>query len=213
MTRFIIIRHGESKGNAERAFLGHSDWDMTPKGYLQAQKTADFLNGVNIDAVYSSDLIRAYNTAKPVADRRGLNITTTQELREIFAGLWEGMKFDDIAEVYPKSHKTWMEDVGNAVCDGGESVAHLQERVKAELERIARENNGKTVCVATHATPIRTMLCVWNGLPVEEAKNFKWITNASVTIVDYNDDGSYTIECQGEAEHLESIASEELKNI
>ncbi len=212
MTRLIFIRHGESLGNAQRRFLGHTDWDLSEKGYLQAQRTAEYLDGAQIDVIYSSDLMRAYNTVVPVAQRRGMNIIKDEGLREIWAGKWEGMEFDEIQKAYPEGHKTWMEDLGNAVCADGESVRELQARVKATIERIAAENDGKTVCIGTHATPIRTMLCVWQGLPISEAKNINWVTNASVTIVDYDADGAHLVTA-GYADHLSDICSDKLKNI
>lgn len=213
MTKLVLIRHGESLGNAELVFLGHTDWDLTETGYKQAELTADFLDDMKIDVIYSSDLKRAYNTALPVAKRRNMEIITSKELREIYAGKWEGMKFVDIKETYPENHTRWMTDVGNAFCDGGETVFELQQRVKNELDRIARENEGKTVCIATHATPIRTMLCIWNGLAISEAKNFGWVKNASVTIINYNDDGTYSIVLEAESAHLRDVPSVELKNI
>ena len=155
MTRLIFIRHGESLGNAQRKFLGHTDWDLSERGYIQAQRTSEYLENTHIDAVYSSDLLRAYNTVVPVARQRGLEIVKNTDLREIFAGKWEGMGFDEIQRVYPEGHKTWIEDIGRAVCDGGESVEHLQRRVSSAILRIVEENKGKTVCIGTHATPDR----------------------------------------------------------
>ena len=213
MTKFIVIRHGESLGNAKWVFLGHTDWDLTETGYKQAEKTADYLDGMKIDAIYSSDLMRAYNTVLPIAKRRNMEIIKSEKLREIYAGEWEGMVYTDIEEKYPENHSVWMNDIGNAVCNGGESVKELQIRIKTELERIAKENPNKTICIGTHATPIRTMLCEWNGLPITETKSFSWVQNASVTIVNYNDDGSYTLELQAESAHLKDVPSVKLEHI
>ena len=212
MTRLIFIRHGESLGNAQRRFLGHTDWDLTERGYHQAQKTAEYLKNTHIDVVYSSDLMRAYNTVLPIAKARGIEIIKDEAFREISAGKWEGLGYDEIEQVYPEAHKTWVCDIGNAVCTGGESVLELQTRVRAEIERVARENEGKTVCIGTHATPLRAMICFWRGLPIGETKNVDWVTNASVTVVDY-EDGRATLVSVGEASHLGDDRSDELKNI
>ena len=212
MTRLVFIRHGESLGNAQRRFLGHTDWDLSERGYKQAECTANYLADMHFDAIYSSDLIRAYNTVLPIAKKRGMDIIKDRGLREILAGKWEGMEFDEIQRVYPEGHKTWMEDIGSAVCTDGESVAELQARVKATVERIVAENKDKTVCIGTHATPVRTMLCIWQDLPISEAKNINWVTNASVTIVDYDEKGAHLVTA-GYAEHLSDVCSDELKNI
>ena len=145
MTRLVFIRHGESLGNLQRRFLGHTDWDLTERGYKQAECTAKYLENTHFDAIYSSDLMRAYNTVVPIAKKRGMDIIKEVALREISAGKWEGMGYDEIQMVYPEGHKTWMEDLGSAVCPDGESVVDLQTRVNAAIERIVAENKGKTV--------------------------------------------------------------------
>ena len=81
-TRFIIIRHGQSLGNAKRILLGHTDWDLSDLGREQAVFTARALSGRKIDAVYSSDLLRAYNTVLPEAAERGLEVITEPGLRD-----------------------------------------------------------------------------------------------------------------------------------
>ena len=73
-TRLILIRHGESLGNSKRIILGHTDWDLSELGYRQAALAADALADRKVDAVYSSDLIRAYNTVLPMARSRGLSV-------------------------------------------------------------------------------------------------------------------------------------------
>ena len=87
-TVFYLVRHGQSIGNANREFLGHTNKDLSPFGYLQADRTADFLSDVKIDAIYSSDLIRAYNTALPHAKLRNMEVVPSQNLRELYAGAW-----------------------------------------------------------------------------------------------------------------------------
>ncbi len=212
MTRLVFIRHGESLGNAQRRFLGHTDWDLTERGYKQAECTAKYLENMHFDVIYSSDLMRAYNTVVPIAEKCGMDIIKEVGLREISAGKWEGMGYDEIQIAYPEGHKTWIEDLGNAVCPDGESVLDLQTRVNATVERIVAENKGKTVCIGTHATPVRTMLCIWQKLPITEAKNINWVTNASVTIVDYDENGAHLVSA-GYADHLKDLCSDEIKNI
>ena len=97
-TKLILIRHGQSIGNLTKRFLGHTDLDLSELGYLQANCTAEYLKNEKIDIIYSSDLIRAYNTAVPHAKIRGLDINTSIHLRENFVGEWENMFVDDIIE-------------------------------------------------------------------------------------------------------------------
>lgn len=205
MTEIILIRHGESMGNRKKVFLGHTDWDLTEKGYKQAELTAKYIDKYNIDVIYASDLKRAYNTAAAVAKRRGMEIIKTKEFREIYAGEWEGREYKDINENYPKDRYIWDNDIGNARCTGGESVRELQERVVREFNRIANLHKGKTVLIGTHATPIRVLKCFLLGKDIKYTKEIPWSVNASVTVVDAE---SKRIILDGYSEHLGELLVE-----
>ncbi len=211
MTRFYIVRHGQSEGNATRRFLGHTDLDLTELGHKQGEKTAQYLKDKGIDVIYSSDLIRAYNTAKYLGDLIGIEPIKTQALREIFAGEWEGRELKDILENY-QNYYIWLNDFGNVRCDGGESTLELQKRIEAELIRIAGENEGKTVMIATHAAAIRVMSCIWLGIELSQAKDLSWVTNASVTDVTY-DNGKWIVGSIGYDEHLTGLISKVPPNV
>jgi len=202
MTKIILIRHGESLGNVKRIFLGHTDWDLTEKGYEQARRMAEYIDNYDIDVIYASDLKRAYNTVNEVAKRRNMDIIKTEGFREMFAGDWEGRGFDELDEKFPEDRRLWAEDIGNARCTGGESVRELQERVLKEFYRIAEENKGKTILVGTHATPIRVIKCHILGESIENAQNISWALNASTTVIDVEEN---KIVLDGYAEYLGDI--------
>ena len=101
-----------------------------------------------------------------------------------------------------------MTDIGNSKPTGGESVRALSERVDAAAWKIAAENEGKTVLIATHATPIRALECRWKGLPVTAMKDVRYVKNASVSIVDYDNAAhTTTLITLGEASFLGDIAT------
>lgn len=185
MTTLLLIRHGESLANVEGRFAGHLDAPLSATGQAQAAITAEYIRShYTVDDVYASDLARAFDTGKAVADRFGLPTNPDSDLREIFAGDWEGAVYDELPKQFPASFHTWLTDIGNAVCDGGESVAHLQGRVLTALRRIAAEHDGQTVVVATHATPIRSLQCFCEGKTLDGMKTVPWVSNASVTVVE-----------------------------
>ena len=188
-TRMIFVRHGESEGNKVHAFLGHSDANLSEKGHLQAEKTAEYLKNEKIDAFYSSDLRRAYQTGCHIAGRHGCAPIADEKLREVFAGEWEWKKFEDLLIEYPVSFGIWKENVGEAHPDGGEAVSHLYDRIIKRVWEIARENFGKTVLITSHATPIRALRAYWEGLGAKDMKLFPWASNASVSVCDYFSDG------------------------
>ena len=211
MTKFYIVRHGQSEGNALRKFLGHTDLGLTELGHKQGKKTAEYLKDKGIDAIYSSDLVRAYDTAKYLGDMLGIEPVKSQNLREIFAGEWEGRALTEIIDLY-ENYQIWLNDFGKVRCDGGESTLELQQRIEKELIRIAEENDGKTVMIATHAGAIRVMSCIWLGIDISEAKNVAWVSNSSVTDVTYNN-GKWILGTIGYDEHLTGLISKVPPNV
>lgn len=187
-TTILMVRHGESLGNANREFLGHTNKDLSPLGYKQAQRTAESLSEFNIDAVYASDLIRAHNTALPHAILRGMDVVDSVELREIYAGLWEGERVEDIIEKYPSQFlDEWRAEFGICRIPGGESVPELAERIYKEVYRIASENINKTVLIGSHAAAIRAFFGRISGiLPQKLADTIPFPTNASVSVVNFD---------------------------
>ncbi len=202
MTTLLLIRHGESLANVDGRFAGHLNAPLSETGHAQAAITAEYIHShYTVDAVYASDLARAFDTGKAVADRFYLPTHPDSDLREIFAGDWEGAVYDDLPKQFPLSFHTWLTDIGNAVCDGGESVAHLQERVLTTLRRIAAKHDGQTVVVATHATPIRSVQCHCEGKPLSCMKTVPWVSNASVTLVEC-EQGTLRLLEVGKDDHL-----------
>ena len=183
-TTLIIVRHGESEANGSKRFAGHLDIPLSAKGFKQAELTARYIKeNFHVDAVYASDLQRAYHTALPIAEAFALEVTKTERLREVFAGQWQGQSFDVLETRYAKSYWTWRNDIGNAYTDGGESVAEVSQRVWDAVSEIAQKEDGKTVVIATHATPIRSLLCRVAGWELAKMKDIGWVSNASVSIV------------------------------
>ena len=213
MTKLLIIRHGQSQANLDGRFVGHVDSPLSDLGKQQAEVTADYIvSAHHVDAVYASDLERAFYTGKTVADRLGLPITADPGMREIFAGDWETVKFDTLSTEYGEPYQLWLRDIGLAQCPNGESTADLQRRIVSTLTRIAQENDGKTVVVATHATPIRVFMHHCSGLPLSEMKNIPWVSNASVTTAVY-ENGSFTITEAGHDAHLGDMRTALPKNV
>ena len=170
-TKLIFLRHGESEANFEHRFTGQSNaFGLTARGHAQAEAAAVYLDGEKLDAIVASDLRRAYDTAMHTANRRGMTVTPDTGVREIFAGAWEGQKFEDLPGLYPEDFGVWMNDIGAAVCTDGEAVADLQMRVRAAVEQIVRTHPGQCVLIGTHATPIRAMQCIWQGVPLSEVE-------------------------------------------
>ena len=192
-TRMILIRHGESLGNAKRIILGHTDWDLSDLGRHQATLTAEALADRKVDAVYSSDLLRAYNTVLPMATSRGLAVIPDRGLREQFIGEWEGRSVEDIADSYGDLyHVEWCRHFGTFKAPGGESIVELGERIYRTLVGIAEKNEGRTLIIGLHAAAIRAFWGRMCGIKPEDlADAFPFPTNASYSEIDF-EDGAFT---------------------
>ena len=144
MTTIILVRHGYSVANSKGIFAGHTDVELSQTGVLQAELVCDYVNqNFKVDAVYSSDLQRAFKTVEGIASFNNMQVIPTKEFREIFAGDWEGITFDDIKLKFPNEYETWIKNTGFARCNNGESMQELQTRAYTKLLDIAKQNDGK----------------------------------------------------------------------
>jgi broad specificity phosphatase PhoE len=165
MTTILLARHGETDWNVERRIQGHADTPLNETGRGQAQAMADALAGERIDAVYSSDLLRAHETARIVAERRGLEVTAIRDLRERNFGTWEGLTDDEIFARYPEAATGSWGD--------GETREDMAQRVFEALRRIAETHPEGYVLVVSHGGPLRAVLlhCGVDGTgPIENCR-------------------------------------------
>lgn len=206
MTKFIFVRHGESLGNAMRVLLGHTDLDLSDLGRRQAESTADALANEKIDAIYSSDLLRAYNTAVPHAEKRGIEIIKDREFRELYLGDWEGKSVAKVLEEYGDMYeKDWLANFGTFRCPSGESTLEAGERFYAECLRIAPLHSGETVMITSHAAVLRAFFAKVLGIPPEEiADRLAFPSNASYSEATY-ENGKFSMVRFSVDDHLSDI--------
>ena len=186
-TKLILIRHGQSLGNEKRIYLGHTDLDLSETGKKQAQICADYFADENISAIYSSDLLRAYNTAVPHSVLHGLKINKSERLREVNIGEWEGKVVEEIRERWPHEFDVeWMKLFGSMTPPGGEAVYEAAKRVYSELLSIAKSVEGK-ILVTLHAGVIRAFWCYAQGIePSLWAEHVPFPSNASASFVNFD---------------------------
>ena len=188
MTRLILIRHGQSEANEQNRFAGQTDVPLTDLGRAQAESAARYLAAhEKIDKIYSSDLQRAHNTALPTSVLTGVPIIDAKELREICAGIWEGRAVSEIEVEYAEEFRTWRKDYANARLPGGESVQEVYERVVPYVKRIARENDGLTLLIASHASPVRAVDCNSRGWGWERMSEVPFVNNSAISIFEYDE--------------------------
>ncbi len=193
VTTLIFVRHGQSESNLAKVFTGQTDTLLTPLGHKQAENTAQFLKDYPITHIYASDLTRVIQTAEPTARMHGLPIVPDRALREIYAGEWEGKPYSALRESYPESYRVWLEDVGRARPDGGESIVELAARIYAEVDRLVEKHRGECIALFSHAMPARALGCRWFGYAPKDMAQVKGCANASVSVVEYGDDGTFRV--------------------
>jgi len=182
MVRLILIRHGETDYSSQSRYCGFSNPPLNNKGIWQSKKLAAKLKEVRIDKVYSSDLIRAYETAKIIFGDN--SIEKTMDLREMNFGLFEGLKYEQIIEKYPELYIDWIDNPEKVKTPNGEGLVALNKRVEKRLSFILSQHKGKTLAVVTHSGPIRVVLC--KALKFE-LKMFRQIEQelGALNIIDY----------------------------
>lgn len=153
-TRVLLIRHGQSQGNAERRFGGHTGTPLSALGHRQAAATASALSLEPITAIYASDLPRAVETAAPLARLLNLQITETEAFRERSVGQMEGLTFEEAAEKFPEEYAALLQRDFEHVLLGGESYRQRLDRAAEALDRAIAENAGGTLAVFSHTGTI-----------------------------------------------------------
>lgn len=211
MVTFIIERHGQSQANLDGVFAGHYDVPLTEQGISQAKKTAQYVKeNYKIDKIYASDLKRAYVTAKQVAELFDIEVIPDKNLREIFAGQWEEMPF---AELYKREDfALWTNQIGKVKCPKGETMLEFGERIISEFKKIAQENDGKTIFIATHATPLRRIIAHCKNIDIEDLNQIKSPSNCSITVIEY-ENGRGKIKLEAYDEFLGNIRTKLPANV
>jgi len=186
--RLILARHGETEWNSAFRFQGRTDVPLGGRGLAQAELLALRLAKVPLDRIYSSPLARAHQTASVVA---GMNentgeVTAIEEFSEMSFGRWEGLRIDEVRELYPALYSSWRDDPSSTVPPGGESFSDLVSRVGRGLqETLSRD--GDTLLVVCHGGTIRAALSFLAGIPSTSAWKFR-MDNCSISAVDLTPD-------------------------
>lgn len=156
--KVVLWRHGQTAWNLERRFQGTTDIPLTTEGLNQARRSARLLAGLKPAAIISSDLVRTRATAAELADILGVEVQHYEELRETYAGVWQGLTHPEILDQYGEQYAAWRR--GEPVRrGGGELETEVAERAAPVVQRNADElPDGGTLVVVSHGGTIRTTI-------------------------------------------------------
>lgn len=161
MTQLLLVRHGQTTGNAQRVWQGRTEGELTPLGVQQAEATACHLaaSGETFDALYSSPLRRSWRTAEIVGRALGLSPVAHDGLEEIWFGEVEDLTFEEFAACYPEVYRHWSDKSDMSYTwPGGENRAEFHQRVQCAIEEIAARHENQSIVVVTHGGTLRAML-------------------------------------------------------
>jgi len=171
VTTIFLARHGESDWNVAKRFQGHADRPLTERGRQQAHALADLVASQEIDAVYTSPLSRARETAEIVAARAGLEAVALPELREVDTGSWSGLSRADVEARFPEGFTRWRS--GGSGWEDGESYEEMAERVIGALRTIAEDHPDGRVLVISHGGPIRAIHAAAEGVAIRDYRRLR----------------------------------------
>jgi broad specificity phosphatase PhoE len=204
-TTLYLTRHGETEWNVVKKMQGHKNSPLTALGELQAAWLGESLRDTQIDVIYSSSSQRTIETAEIICAHRDIQFIKTDNLREIYMGLWEGELTSDIQQNDPEQfHNFWNRPHMYNPINGGESFYDLQARVIPFVQRLIEEYKGKTLLLVTHAATLKVLMNYFDKNSLERLWDLPFIQSTSLSKVVI--DNTYTkIELYGDTSHYQDI--------
>jgi probable phosphoglycerate mutase len=188
MTELVLIRHGETDMNRELRFQGHVNVGLNAIGLEQARRLAARMAGEKADAVYASDLLRAQQTAHPIASQLALAPVAEAGLREQSFGRVDGMRVDDIKEQHPDAWEGWLRFEEDYCMPEGESTRQFHARVMESVYRIVATHPGQTLVLVTHGGVLDMIYRTARSLGLNGPRQSE-IPNAGFNRIRVHDDG------------------------
>lgn len=208
-TEILIIRHGQTAWNKQKRYQGHSDIPLNEKGELQAIALAETLKNERLDAIISSDLLRARKTAEAIAQWHDLPVQVDSDLRERCYGVFEGMQLEEIERDYPEHLARWQAADPDFIFPPGEreaeSLRRFYHRATSALHRWAESHPGQKIAVVAHFGIIESAYRAAHTIPLGERVRMP-VLNTSINRFAIRN-SSIEMLAWGEAQHLEPLRS------
>jgi len=163
-----LVRHAETIWHAENKYAGHKDIPLTELGHSQAQELIKWAREIQPSAIYSSDLIRAIDTARPLGDALGIEAKIDARLREVNFGEIEGLTQFEMKEEYPELYENYLITPANVQMPSGESGKTALERAWPAVTEIINQNNDQDIILVSHGTLIRLIACELLGIELNK---------------------------------------------
>ncbi|MGE5141201.1 MAG: histidine phosphatase family protein [Rudaea sp.] len=200
-THFILIRHGETDWNKGERFRGRSDVGLNAAGLEQAREIANWFAGIKLDAIYSSPLPRALETAAPLAAQHDLQVEPSADLLDIDYGAWQGLSEEEARAKNPELWDLWLKAPGRVRFPGGESIRQVRNRIENGLRSLSEDHLGERVALVSHRITCHVILCYVLGLPNDAL----WRVRQDVACINKfkEREGQFTVTLLNSTAHLQ----------
>jgi len=207
MGEIVLIRHGETEWNRREVFRGRADVPLSARGREQARLLGEALKGFGVQAVYTSPLSRARQTADPLADALGTEVRTDERLVDMSFGRWESRPRAEVEKEDPVLYSAWLTEPQEFRAPDGESLANVIARAWPAMGEITARHKGGRAAIVTHRVVCKVLLC--SALGAGEAAFWRVrVDTASISILDASDD-LWVVTRLNDTHHLEAIGEED----
>lgn len=207
-TRIIAIRHGETAWNVDTRLQGHLDIELNPTGRDQARRLAQALAHESINAIYSSDLLRAWETACAIASATGGPLAAHRGLRERGFGVFQGKTYAEIEAAWPEQSRRWRQRDPHWAPEGGESLLAVRERINATACELAARHLGQQIVLVAHGGVLDALYRTATGQDVQAPRTWQ-LGNAAINRLLWTPEGM-TLVGWSDTQHLEDGALDEI---
>ena len=204
MTRVYLVRHGQTAWNAELIFRGRRDIELNERGHREAQAIAQALRNRDLDAIYTSPLTRAVETARPLGAFLHHEITPVQGLTDINYGDWEGVPYSEIKTRYPDLWATWEKEPDLVRFPHGETLDEVRERSYGVLRDLREKHRDESILIVSHRVVNKVLLCAMLGLSNAHFWNVKQDTGC-INVIEYTGQG-FVLSVLNDTCHLGGIS-------
>jgi 2,3-bisphosphoglycerate-dependent phosphoglycerate mutase len=208
LIEIVLVRHGVTNWNLEKRFQGQIDTPLSDLGHVQAEKTADALAGEPVTSLYTSDLLRAQQTAAPIAETLGLPLLAEIGLRERHFGEFEGKTHADLKENFPDAFAKWQaRDLTYAFGGSGETLPGFAKRVEHALAGIVKRSVAQSsgsmgsLLIVTHGGVLNVVHHLATQSPLDQPREHS-IENCSINRIGWDGQRYHLIDW-GNVDHLQ----------
>jgi len=206
VTSIYLVRHGQTAWNKEEIFRGRTDIPLDETGLKQAELAAQYFDGTEIDAIYSSPLSRALQTAQKIAEFHNLKVQPLSGIIDMSFGDWEGRPHQEIREKDSKAYRQWVEEPHLVRLPGGEGLDDVRVRAMAALEEVIRKHPEKTLIFVSHRVICKVLICTVLGLDNSRFWQIAQDTTA-INLIQYRK-GKYILSLMNETCHLKPLKAQ-----